>query len=124
MTTSSYAPGMATTAPPTTAETTRAAPRRRVDLAKRAASAVARQRDRDSVKTSSPQPTESLDKLSACWRSALDAAQAALQSANQVVRSEELRERSMRIRTERVETGQLLEALARDRHLKVWLSDL
>ena len=67
---------------------------------------------------------ESLDALSASWRSALDAAQDALAAAGPVLGSVDLRERSVRLRSERAEAARALEGLAHDRHAEAWFSDL
>ncbi len=67
---------------------------------------------------------DELDELSARWRLALDAAQAALQAAPAAFRSDPLPGRAGELKVERARTAQLLEGLARDFQIKNWRSDL
>ena len=67
---------------------------------------------------------ESLDAMSTTWRAALDTAQRALHAAGPMLPAQKLREQNMQLRSERADTAQLLEALARDWQLSAWFSDL
>lgn len=62
-----------------------------------------------------------LDSLIGKWREALEAAQAALRAGSDDLQGSELRVRSKRLADERSETVSLLDALARDRHMKHFL---
>lgn len=67
---------------------------------------------------------DELDELSARWRLALDAAQAALQAAPAAFRSDPLPGRASLLKAERAATAKSLEGLARDFQVKAWHSDL
>jgi beta-phosphoglucomutase-like phosphatase (HAD superfamily) len=70
------------------------------------------------------QRADELDELSAHWRLALDAAQAALQAARAAFRSDPLSGRANLLKAERTATAHSLEGLAQDFQAKAWRSDL
>ena len=67
---------------------------------------------------------DDIEALCAEWRLALDAAQRALDAAASVLRPGDLAGRATRLRGERAATAGALEALARERHVNAWVSDL
>jgi beta-phosphoglucomutase-like phosphatase (HAD superfamily) len=70
------------------------------------------------------QLADELDELSAHWRLALDAAQAALHAAPAAFRSDPLSGRANLLKAERTATAHSLEGLAQDFQAKAWRSDL
>ena len=67
---------------------------------------------------------DDVEELCAEWRVALDSAQRALDAAGAVLRPGDLAGRATRLRGERAATAGALEALARERHVDAWVSDL
>jgi beta-phosphoglucomutase-like phosphatase (HAD superfamily) len=65
-----------------------------------------------------------LDHLSAMWRTALDQAETAVHATAAVLSTDALRGRAAALTSERTSAGLALEALARDRGIDGWFSDL
>jgi hypothetical protein len=63
-----------------------------------------------------------LDRLETSWRSAFDAAAAALVAAAPILPLHEESERARRLADERLGIAQLLDGIARDAHSIGWLS--
>ena len=74
---------------------------------------VKRPRRRVAPRARAPEPRVDLEALGAAWRSALDAAEAALRAASSSLTEQELLRLNSRLRDERASTVRLLEDVAR-----------